>query len=481
MRTVTIILAMLVAGDLCGRAPSKIWTLEECISYALEHNIDIKRQELGVSDSETGVSESRWDYAPSLSAGASYSISSGRVLDQTTYEFIENNVVGSGSASLSGSLRVFSGMKRHYALKKSQASLKASLAELESVRLDVELNVTAAYLEILCNLENLASAKEMASMLESQIGKTQAMVELGKVTESDLLQVRSQHYAALNDVASAEGQCRLSRLELCQMLEIQDWEDFTIERISIDGYGGLSLFPAADSATVEARPEYRAAETGVEIARRSIQMARSSYYPTVSLSAGYGTSYSTARQKAVQNPDGTYRYEAYPFFRQYLDNGSSYVSLSLNIPIFSGMSVRNSVRRAKNAAKDARYALLSVRKQLVMEYEQALTEYRTSCSQLETAREQLAYAEEAARMMTEKYNLGKACFTDWNTVMTELAKAKYALNNKKYTNIISSRILSIIHRSNNVCAPNKPENHRHSLSALEGTLLGVGVTVNACS
>lgn len=443
MRTMISILAMLAAGTLCAQTTSKVWTLEECIDYALEHNIEIKTQELGVSNSEIGLSESRWDYAPSLSAGSSYSISSGRVLDQTTYEFIENNVVGSSSASVSGSMQVFSGMRRHYALKKAKASMKASLADLASVRQDIELNVTAAYLQILCDQENLSSAREMASMLESQMERIQTMVELGRVTEADLLQIRSQHYAALNDIAAAEGQCRLSRMELCQLLDILDWKDFAIEPMEVNDYDGMRLFPITDSLAVESRPEYRSAEAGMEVAKRNLQIARASYYPTLSLSAGYGTSYSGARQKAVQNPDGTYRYEAYPFFRQYLDNGSSYLSLSLNIPIFSGMSTRNSVRRAKNASLDAQYALQAVRKQLSREYEQALIEYQTSCRQYETAREQLAYAEEAARMMTEKYNLGKTDYLSWRQAESEYLKAKKDCITSKYKCHFSLQIIKM--------------------------------------
>ena len=113
------------------------------------------------------------------------------------------------------------------------------------------------------------------------------------------------------------------------------------------------------------------------------------------------------------------------------------------------MSTRNSVRRAKNASLDAQYALQAVRKQLSREYEQALIEYQTSCRQYETAREQLAYAKEAARMMTEKYNLGKTDFASWNTAMTELAKAKYGNNAKKYSNYFSKRRLLIINTTNN--------------------------------
>lgn len=47
-------------------------------------------------------------------------------------------------------------------------------------------------------------------------------------------------------------------------------------------------------------------------------------------------------------------------------------------------------------------------------------------------------------MMTEKYTLGKADFTSWNTAMTELAKAKYALSNTIYRNEMARRTINII-------------------------------------
>ena len=103
-------------------------------------------------------------------------------------------------------------------------------------------------------------------------------------------------------------------------------------------------------------------------------------------------------------------------------------------------------RRAKNANIDAQYALQAVRKQLSREYEQALIGYQTSCRQYETAREQLVYAEEAARITTEKYNLGKTDFTSWNTAMTELSKAKYALSNTTYKNEMADKKSSNIIR-----------------------------------
>lgn len=444
MRIPSIILALFTASCLYAQTTPHVWTLEECIDYALEHNIEIKRQDIQVSNMKINLSDSQWSYAPTLSAGSSYSISSGRALDQTTYEFVENVAFGSSSASISGGTTLFSGLRRYYALKRSQASLKASLADLESLRSNVEISVMTAYLQVLCNYENLVSARETASLLETQIEKVAAWVELGRVTEADLLQIRSQHYAALNDVATAEGQLLMAKMELCQLLDLDEYESFTAAPIQVGGADSMELFPAADSLSIFSRPEYRSAELGTDIARRDLQIARSAYYPTLSLSAGYGTSHSAARQRAIQNPDGTFRYEAYPFFQQYLDNGSSYLSLSLSIPIFSGMSIRNNVKRAKNAYLDAQYGLLTVKKKLAKDYEQAIIEYRTSFQQYQTAKEQLSYAQEAARQITEKYNLGKVDFTAWNTTMTELARAKYALNNSAYINEMAKRRIKIL-------------------------------------
>ena len=299
-------------------AQQRCWTLEDCISYALEHNIEIKRQELVSEDRQTSLSEARWSYAPTFSAGSSYSLSSGRVLDETTYDFVENETVGSSSVSVSGNIEVFAGLRKHRELQRAKLDLKAGLQDLESARYDLRANVTAAFLEVLCARESITEARQIVSMLEVQEEKTRIRVEAGKVTEADLLQITAQLYSARNDVLTAENDYDMARLELCQLLEIEDFRDFEAATSAADAMP--VLVPEDEGGILEAvgwRPEIKSAELGVELARKDLQIARSSYWPTVSLSAGYGTSHSGARQMMLQNPDGTFRYEAYPFFRQY--------------------------------------------------------------------------------------------------------------------------------------------------------------------
>lgn len=165
-------------------APHRVWTLEDCISYALEHNIEIKRQELVSEDRHAALSEARWSYAPTFSAGSSYTLSSGRVLDETTYDFVENETVGSSSVSVSGNIEVFAGLRKHRELQRAKLDLKAGLQDLESARYDLRANVTAAFLEVLCARESITEARQIVSMLEVQEEKTRIRVEAGKVTEA---------------------------------------------------------------------------------------------------------------------------------------------------------------------------------------------------------------------------------------------------------------------------------------------------------
>ena len=361
------------------------WTLEECIAYAFEHNIEVKQAELDVQTKRLTRSDAGWAYAPDISASSSYSFSSGRVLDPTTYEFVEHQSVNGTSTSVGASVTLFNGMRNLHNLERSRLDLRAALLGVEKARNDIRLNITAYYLEILCAEENIRNAEQTVETLKIQEEKTRKSVEAGKVTSADLLQIRSQ-------LANAEN------------------------------------------TLLSARNSY-------DIARRDLRIARSSYYPTLSLSAGYGSSYSDARQKMFMNPDGTYRYEAYPFAEQYKDNASSYISVSLNVPIFGRLTTRHNVQRQKIAVRQAEYALRTTEKQVNKEATQALIDSRTAWDKYLSSQKYVASAEEAARQMGQRYNLGAATVVDYNTALDALVEAQVQLLQAKYEYIFKTEII----------------------------------------
>lgn len=143
---------------------------------------------------------------------------------------------------------------------------------------------------------------------------------------------------------------------------------------------------------------------------------------------------------------------SYPFFRQYADNASSYVSVSLNIPILSGLSARNGVRRSKTALKDAEYALAGIRKGIVKEYKQAEIDARTAYEKFLMAQRQVRAAEEAAKQIAAKYDSGAADILTYSTAVSELASARYQLLSAKYEYVFKWKILMML---NYIFSPRK--------------------------
>ncbi|WP_300854993.1 TolC family protein [uncultured Alistipes sp.] len=439
----TLLLTLLLTGCVATHAQERRWTLDECIAYAYEHNIEIKTQELSTEEKRIALSESRWGYAPDISVSNSYSLSTGRVLDPTTYEFVEQQTVGGNSTSIGANITVFSGLRNMYNLKRAQLDLRSSLLAVEKTRNDVRLNVMAYYLEILCAEETIRDAEQVVSELKVQEGKTAKKVEMHKATLADLLLIQSQLADAENDVLTARNAYDLARLNLCQLLELEDYTSF---RTVSPNVSEMTRSDAADDPealldAAQGLPEVEAARVEIDLARRDLQIARAAYWPTVSLSAGYGSSYSDARQKMFQNPDGTYRYDAYPFFEQYKDNASTYVSLSLNIPIFGKFTTRKNVQRQKLAIRRAEYALHTVEKQVAKEVTQALIKARTAWAKYLGAQRYVAVAEEAARQVERKYDLGAASVTDYNASVTAAVKARSQLLRAKYEYLFEVRKL----------------------------------------
>ncbi len=417
------------------------WTLDSCVTYALAHNIDIKRKELEYNAKEIVLNESKWAFYPNFSFSTSGLCSSGRVLDQTTYEFIKNSLVGSSNVSVNGSLNIFSGMNKVYAYQKAKLDLLSMTTKLESLQNDVRNRVIAAALEYMCAEADCQSALTAKALLESQVRRISVLVESGVAVESDYLLAKSNLFAAECDYYAAEGMMEKKKMDLCQLLEIKDYSSFSIiddtDTPEIDySWGNAAI-------SVYSKPEYRSAELSIEMAKKDVLLAQSAFYPSLFLYAGYGSGYSTARRKTNGNTDEANRFENYPFFAQFRDNGCSYISLCLTIPLFNGMSARNSVKKKKMAVKNAEYNLCEIEKKLNKEYTQTIINCRIAYKKYLAAQERLHYAEEAERQLRERYELGTSDYNDWNVAATELAKARYSFVEAKYIFIFEKKILGL--------------------------------------
>lgn len=420
----------------------KCWTLEECINYALENNIELKSERLSVEESKISLSDSKWAFTPNISASTSYNLSIGRVLDETTYEFVTNQMMESSSSSISASILLFDGLKSLRQLQYSKLNKEAAALKYKKAENDLYLNITAYFLETLCAQENIKNCRSIVESLKKQEELVSIKVDHGKVTVGDLLQIQSKLANAENTLLSAEHSYDLSRMNLCQFLELKDYKSFIPSVTDVDSarfyhYNHIDLL-----GRIDCLPEIALAKKNIELSKKSIQISKAQYYPTLSLSLGYGSSFSNARQKVLQSEDGSYVYNSYPFWEQYKDNASQYISLGLSIPLFTNSTI-NSIKKAKLELKRSEYDFYTAKKQVVKELTQTIMDVETAWKKFQGSRKYLSSAQEGVRQITLKFETGAVGITEYNDVVSSLIEAQTQFLSSKYEYIFKSKVLDL--------------------------------------
>ena len=172
-------------------AQQKEWSLEDCIRYAIDNNIQIKQQAVQTEVLKNSLDLAKLKLLPTLNGSASHDYSFGRALDQNTYQFY-NQTVLSDYFYLGGAVTLFSGMQNYNSIKKNKYEVLAGQQDLQKISDNVALNVALAYLQILLNKELVAANENQLNITLQQIEKTKKLVEAGSVPRGNLLQIEAQ-------------------------------------------------------------------------------------------------------------------------------------------------------------------------------------------------------------------------------------------------------------------------------------------------
>lgn len=412
-----------------AQTAQRTWTLDECVAYAVDHNLSVKRQELSCEQQQQRLEAARTSMLPSVSGGVSQNFSFGRGL-QSDNTYINTNV-GNTSFSIGAGMPLFTGLQTYHNIEFSKLNLASSLETLRQAQEDVSLQVASLYLNVLYAKEVLATAVEQDSLATEQLQRIQAYRENGKASESDVLQARSAQAQDQLAVVQAEGNLQMALLDLTQLLELDSPEGFDVAMPDATPDDvALSQPDDVYGYAVDNRPAVRAAAYQLEGAAHTVGMAKGAWLPTLSLSAGLGSSYYDAGSVAPQ-----------PFREQMKHNFNQYVGLSLSVPIFNRMQTLSSVRQARAAQDSYGIQLEETRKALYKEIQQAWTNavtarerYAGSCTALDAAKASLD-------VMAEKYAVGQATATEYNEVKSAWFQAAASLSQAKYEYLFRAKIL----------------------------------------
>ncbi|MBL4706873.1 MAG: TolC family protein [Flavobacteriales bacterium] len=419
-------------------AQDKVWTLEECISYALENNIQIQQSELNQQISKQDLVASRYNILPSANASASHTYNFGQTIDPFTNQFA-NSQVRSNSLSVSSSLTLFNGFRNVNTIKRNQAQLKAAEYDLQKMKNDISLNIANSYLGILFNEELLKNAESQLRVTQGQIDRIDKQVKAGVLAEGALKDIEAQFANEELQVINAQNQLKLSKLNLEQMLRLESAEEFEIVSPSMDNFQSVSelVSPGVLYLTaLQTMPEIKSAEYGVYSAEKSVQISRSGYLPSLSMTGSLGSGFSQNNKEFIDN-----ELKVKPFTNQLDDNFNKSVSFRLSIPIFNGLSARTNVRRAKLQAQSAQLAYDNAQLVLRQNIESAHNDAVAGLKRYRAAEKSVSALTTSFNYTQERFNVGIINSFDFNNEKNRLNNAQSELLQAKYNYIFSTKVL----------------------------------------
>ncbi len=420
--------AILLISSVSARGEA--WSLDSCINYAIDHNLDVRSALIERYKGDLNVTEAKDRFLPTLSAGAAQSWSFGRGLTaENTYANRNTSSLG-WNANLS--LPLFQGLSALRQLRQAQANIRTLDLQVEDAKDNVTLGIMAYYLQVLYSREMLAVRREELHLSQSQLQRQNDLLESGKVPEADVLQAKAQVASGEVAVVYAENDYRLALVDLTRALELDDTRGFDILPVDFDST--ISLPASADDVyrnALNTNNGILAARSGITQADHAVSIAKSGYLPTLSFNAGLGSNYYTL--SGVENPS---------FARQMKDNFSKSIGFSLNIPIFDAFSTRNRVRQARAQRLSAELEVQRRESDLLKTIRQAYSQAEGATAQYKAGEAAVTSAKAALDAMTDKYTYGRANATEWEQARSNYITTLSQQVQAKYEMILRTRILN---------------------------------------
>lgn len=426
-KTLTLIVGLAVFGTAQAQ---QAWSLRQCITYALEHNISIKQQENTVESNRISLNTSKNSRLPGLQASASQSMNFGRGLtaDNT---YANRNTMSTGF-DLGTSVSLYTGGQMTHDIRQKEINLQAALVDLNRAKDDISMQIASTYLEVLYQKDMLAVAKNQLELAKLQESRLQSLLQTGKIAETEVVEAHATVASDELQVTQAENQVQLALLNLSQLLELQTPEGLDVETPVIAQAQDVIL-PLPDVIYAEAngiKPQVQAQVLRLKSAEESIEIAKAGKLPRVSLSGGLGTNY--------------YHTSGFPsnkFSSQLKDNLSKYIGLSVSVPIFNKYATRNQIKTAKLQYQTQQLQLEETRKGLYKEIQQAYYNALAAQKQCVSSEAAEKASQSAFELVSKKYENGKATNTEFQESKTRLLKAEADYLQAKYTFLFRTKIL----------------------------------------
>lgn len=447
-------------------AQEKTWTLEECVNYALTHNVSVRSTEMDVTLAEINRKDARGNFLPSINANANHSWNVGLNQNITT-GLLQNQTTQFSSVGVQAGIDIYKGLQNQYNLRRTNLALHASRYQLQKIQEDISLNVINAYLQVLFNKETLKVQEQQLNYDTKQMERVASLVEAGNVPKGDLLDIQATVAKDEQSKIVAENNLLISKISLSQLLQLEDYENFDIAMSEMETKDTAVLLENAQvivNKAKETRTQLKIAQSNIELAQKDVQIARGRYQPTLQAYYNFNTRAAYSDQVIGYVPNANNPYSVVgtvegtnqnviaqnfspllggpdPILDQFDRNKGHSFGFSLTVPILNGFSVRNNVARNKVNLEKAKLNYELEEQNLEKTVYTAYTDTNAALKAYEAAKKTLSFREQSYEYAQARYEVGLLNIFDFTQAQTLLVNAQSETLRTKYDYIFKTKIL----------------------------------------
>ena len=432
-----MILALAAMISLGGYAQKK-WTLDDCISYALENNITLLQAKLRKQSATEDSKQSKAALFPTLSASTNQSVGYRPWTSAGTMTVTNGTVTSdvkktyyNGSYGVNGSWTVWNGNQNYYnTLQMSKVTeQQAELTILETSN-SIQEAIAKLYVQILYQTEAIEVNRQSLETSKKNEERGQMMVEVGKMSKADLAQLTAQRATSEYNLVESESTLSHYKLQLKQLLEITDTSDFDVAIPNTTDEQALAEVPAmltVYEAALAKRPEIQNAHLSVESSDLQLKIAKAGVLPTVSMTGGVGTSSNSMSSNG--------------WGEQMKTNFDASAGVSVSIPIIDGRKAKTAINKARIAQEQARADLLSEEKDLYSTVEGFWLDAINNQQKFRSAKASVESEQASYDLLQEQFNLGLKNIVELLTGKDKLLTAQQSMLQSKYLTIYALQLL----------------------------------------
>ena len=429
MKKLILIFSIIIfpAGENISAQQDSVWTLQNCIEYALGKNISIRKSQLTIERYSFYADQAKAQRFPSLNASASQNFNWTRSTAGT-----ESGLTGTNGSnySVNSVVTIFNASKLTNQIKQAELDIQGGILSLETTKESISLNIMNAYLQVLYAEEQVKNSEKQIESTKSQLNLAGERLILQVISQADYAQVKSQLASEKLTLANSQSQLAIAKVNLMQLMELPVSEKFNIVEPVLPELLNEKRVPEVRSVYETAlviKPQIKNAAVNKEIAALDEKVAKAGYYPNISASVGLGSYYSSIA--------------AGSYFNQINDGISPSAGFSLSIPIYQKKQVKTSVAVAKIGYSDAEMSETNTRNELRKSIEQACQDVISAQIDYEASLESYIATLESSLLSDEKFVQGMINSVDYLVSKTNLIVAESKLLQSKFNLIYSYKII----------------------------------------